>query len=81
MATAKKATKKTATKKVAEQPPAPQAPPQQHNGTPSDQLVGITFEEFYNVMSQMYPDQSARVVAELKSAKLEQMVRELRGEV
>jgi hypothetical protein len=30
-----------------------------------------THEEFYNLMQQLYPDQSSRVIAEIRSAKME----------
>lgn len=76
MATAKKATKKATKKTTVPQPqaePTEQAP--QPNGGAS--LVNVTTEEFYNFMSQVYPDQSARAVAEIKSVKLEQVLREM----
>lgn len=36
----------------------------------------ISFEEIVNLMQQMYPDQTARVVAELKASKFEQLYNE-----
>ena len=39
--------------------------------------IPIDTGDFYNLMIQLYPDQSARVIAEIKAMKLEEMVNTL----
>ena len=39
--------------------------------------MDVTYQEFYELASQLYPDQSARVLAELRAMKAEQRVAEL----
>lgn len=41
--------------------------------------IDITSEEFYEMMNRLYPDQTARALAELRAAKLQQLVEEMRA--
>ncbi|MCA1799967.1 MAG: hypothetical protein LC650_01555 [Actinobacteria bacterium] len=39
--------------------------------------IEITAEEVFKLMQQLYPDQTARVIAELKAMKYEEKLQEL----
>jgi hypothetical protein len=39
--------------------------------------VEITHAEFFDVTSQLYPEQTARVLAEIRAKKLEEVIEQL----
>ncbi len=45
----------------------------EHTTTAPSQGIEITHEEVYNVMQALYPDQTARCIAEIKALKYQQL--------